>query len=168
MLKNWILSLLILLPLAVMAQTRVATVDMKAVFDAMPEKVEAESQLKLLSDRYEEEFNSLRQDFKRKYSDYQSVANDPTVPQTIKERRIQEIQENDRKISEFEREARKDIDAQQESLLAPIKAKLNEAVKAVADAEGVAYVLDSSVGVVYQGAGAINLTDKVRRFLGIE
>ncbi|MBR1543956.1 MAG: OmpH family outer membrane protein [Muribaculaceae bacterium] len=150
------------------AQTRVATVDMKAVFDAMPEKVEAESQLKVLSDRYEFEFNTLRQDFKRKYSDYQSVANDPTVPQTIKERRIQEIQENDRKIAEFEREARKDIDDQKDTLLAPIKAKLNDAIKAVADAEGVTYVLDSSVGVLYQGAGAIDLTVKVKRLLGIE
>ncbi len=168
MLRKWIISLALLAPALMWAQTAVATVDVKGLFDRMPEKVEAEAKLKDLSDRYQEEYQRIRAEFSRKYTDYQAIANDATVPQTIKERRIQDIHESDRKISEYEGAVRADIDAQREQLLAPIRERLNQAIKAVADAEGVTYVLDTAQGVVYQGPAAVNLTAKVARHLGLE
>ena len=167
MLKKFALFMA-LLPVMAMGQSKVAVVDMKGVFDAMPEKAAAEQQLSDLSARYQAEYDMLKTEFSKKYADYQAIAGDATTPATIRDRRIQEIQENDRKISEFEQNTRNDINQQREQLLAPLKAKLQAAIKTVADANGITVVLDKGQGVVYASPEAIDITGQVKQRLGIE
>lgn len=81
---------------------------------------------------------------------------------------MQEILENDQKIQAFLKAAKADLKQRQESLEKPIKAKLNEAVKAVGQEGGYTYIIDNSTGnVVYSGSDAIDVTPLVKAKLGL-
>ena len=142
---------------------KLATVNVQELFDAMPEKATAEASLKNASDKYQAEYKPIQDEFNKKYADYQALANDAATPQTIKERRMQELQENDQKIQTFQRQAKLDLDELRKNLTAPIYAKIQKAVEAVGNEEGITYIIDTSDNrVVFRGAGAIDVTAKVK------
>lgn len=142
---------------------KLATVNVQELFDAMPEKATAEASLKNASDKYQAEYKTIQDEFNKKYADYQALANDAATPQTIKERRMQELQENDQKIQSFQRQAKLDLDELRKNLTAPIYAKIQKAVEAVGNEEGFTYIIDTSDNrVVFRGAGAIDVTAKVK------
>lgn len=137
MVKRVILVVLMIVPMMVMAQNiKLGKVDKVAIFNAMPEKVEAEAQIKLLSDQYQKEYDLLRAEYNRKYADFQAMAIDNKTPGTIKERRMQELQENNDKIELFMKSVSADLEKKEQEFIAPLKKKIDEAVAAVGEAGG--------------------------------
>ena len=102
----------------------------------MPEKAVAEAQLKTLSDQYHAEYLLLQGEFDKKYADYQTVAADASMPDAIKERRVQELQESDKKMREFERRAADDLAAQRAALTKPITDKIQAAIRTAGEQGG--------------------------------
>lgn len=157
-----------LLPLMLMAQARIGIVNSQQIFDIMPEKAAAEAQLKTLSDRYHSEYLLLQEEFDKKYADYQTVAADATMPETIKERRVQELQESDKKMREFERRAADDIAASRTVLLQPITDKIQAAIRQAGQQGNFDLVLDTAVTpVAYTGPATIDITPMVKNILGL-
>ena len=157
-----------LLPLMLMAQARIGIVNSQQIFDIMPEKAEAEAQLKTLSDRYHSEYLLLQEEFDKKYADYQTVAADATMPETIKERRVQELQESDKKMREFERRAADDIAASRTVLLQPITDKIQAAIRQAGQQGNFDLVFDTAVTpVAYTGPATIDITPMVKAILGL-
>ena len=165
--KRFLMIAVALLPLVVMAQARIGIVNSQQIFELMPEKANAEAQLKALSDRYHAEYELLRSEFDKKYADYQTVAADASMPVTIKERRVQELQ--DKKMREFERRASDDIAARRAALTAPLTDKIQAAIRAAGEQGGFDLVLDTAVTpVAYSGPNTIDITPMVKGILGIE
>lgn len=151
------------------AQGKIATVDVEAIYNIMPEKAQAQATLKVTSDQYKKEYATVQEEFDKKYAVYQALAADATTPATIKERRMREIQENDRKIQEFLREAKSDMEKREKDLTESIKAKIKNAVEEVGKDGGYTYILDISSGtVVYSGIDAVDVTPQVKAKLGLQ
>ena len=160
---------LALMPLMLMAQARIGIVNSQEIFGLMPEKQAAEEQLKTLSDRYHAEYELLKSEFDKKYADYQTVAADASMPETIKERRVQELQESDKKMREFERRAADDIAARREALTKPITDKIQAAIRKVGEQGAYDLVLDTAVTpVAYTGPATIDITPMVKALLGLK
>ena len=167
--KRFLLIAVALLPLMMMAQARIGIVNSQQIFDLMPEKAVAEAQLKTVSDRYHAEYELLQAEFDKKYADYQTVAADAAMPAAIKERRVQELQESDKKMREFERRAADDISAQREALTKPIADKVQNAIRMAGEQGGFDLVLDTAVTpVAYAGSNTVDITPMVKAFLGLE
>ena len=167
--KRFLMIAVALLPLVVMAQARIGIVNSQQFFELMPEKANAEAQLKALSDRYHAEYELLRSEFDKKYADYQTVAADASMPETIKERRVQELQESDKKMREFERRAADDIAAKRVALTAPLTDRIQAAIRKAGEQGGFDLVLDTAVTpVAYSGPNTIDITPMVKGILGIE
>ena len=157
-----------LLPLMLMAQARIGIVNSQQLFDLMPEKAAAEAQLKTMSDRYHAEYELIKSEFDKKFADYQTVAADASTPETIKERRVQELQESDKKMREFERRAANDIAARREALTKPITDKIQAAIRQAGVQGNFDIVLDTAVTpVAYTGPSTVNLMDVVKAILGL-
>ena len=168
MMKRILMIVVAMLPLVVMAQARIGIVNSQELFDLMPEKAAAEAQLKALSDRYHAEYEMLQGEFDKKYADYQTVAADASMPETIKERRVQELQESDKKIREFERRAADDIAARRTALTKPITDRIQEAIRTVGMQEGFDLVLDTAVTpVAFTGPNTVDITPMVKKLLGL-
>ncbi len=168
MLKKIIIALLVALPLSAAAQ-KFGTVDVDQVITAMPEVTEVQNQLNEASKKYETEFQKLQEQANKLYTEFQQIAEDPNTPQTIKERRMQEIQELGNKIEQFRNTATQDLQRQQSQLMAPIQTKMTEAIKAVGQEGGYTFVFPNDPGLIlYQGADVVDLTAAVKAKLGIK
>lgn len=167
--KRILMIVAAMLPLMLMAQARIGIVNSQQLFDLMPEKAAAEAQLKVVSDRYHDEYELLQQEFDKKYADYQTVAADPSTPETIRERRVHELQESDKKMREFERRAADDIAARRASLTKPITDRVQAAIRTAGEQGAFDLVLDTAVTpVAYTGPATIDLTPVVKAILGLE
>ena len=157
-----------MLPLMLMAQARIGIVNSQQLFDLMPEKAAAEAQLRTVSERYHAEHQRLQDEFDKKYADYQAIAADATVPETIKERRVQELQEGDKKLREFERTVADDLSARRETLTRPITDKVQQAIRTVGEQGAFDVVFDTAVTpVAYTGPATVDLTPIVKALLGL-
>lgn len=168
MIKKLLLAAIIALPMCVSAQAlKFGNVNTQQVFELMPEKAAAEATLADVSKKYEDEYNKLQEEFNNKYTEFQGLAED--TPQSIKERRLQELQESQQKIQNFQQMATQDIQKQQEVLLAPISQKLQDAIQAVGAENNFTYIFDLSMPmVIYSGAPAEDVTALVKAKLGIK
>ena len=167
--KRFLMIAVALLPLMLMAQARIGIVNSQQIFELMPEKAQAEAKLKALSDRYHAEYELLKSEFDKKYADYQTVAADAAMPETIKERRVQELQESDKKMREFEHRAADDIAAQRAVLTKPLTDKIQAAIRKVGEQGAYDLVLDTAVTpVAYTGPATIDITPMVKALLGLK
>jgi len=156
------------MPLMLIAQARIGIVNSQQLFELLPEKAAAEAQLKALSDKYHAEYELLQVEFDKKYADYQTVAADPSMPETIKERRVQELQECDKKMQEFERQAADDIAAQRTILTKPITDRIQAAIRTAGEQGSLDLVLDTAVTpVAYTGPSIVDITPVVKALLGL-
>ena len=153
------------MPLLVMAQG-IAVYDAQGVFNALNERADAEAQLQATSSRLQDEYKQMQADFDRKYADYQALAADPTTPETIKQRRMQEILEGDKKIQAFQRQAQAELGKLKDELTSPLRSAITAAVKEVGDEAGYAVILDKSQ-VSYVGASTPDVTTLVKAKLGL-
>ena len=167
MVKRVILVVLMIVPMMVMAQNiKLGKVDKVAIFNAMPEKVEAEAQIKLLSDQYQKEYDLLRAEYNRKYADFQAMAIDNKTPGTIKERRMQELQENNQKIELFMKNTADDLKKKEAELIDPLKKRIADAVKQVGDEGGYIVILDvNDPKVAYMSSMFEDVTPQVTALL---
>lgn len=166
--KRILMIAIALMPLALMAQARIGIVNSQQLFDLLPEKVEAEAELKVLSDRYHAEYELLQGEFDKKYADFQTIAADPTTPETIRERRVRELQESDKKLREFERTIADDLATRRTALTTPITDKIQAAIRTVGEQGAFDLVLDTAVTpVAYTGPATVDITPMVKDLLGL-
>ena len=144
-------------------------VNTSEIFNVMPEKASAENTLKQVSDKYETEFKNLQDAFQKKMADYEAADKDASTPQAIKDRHQQELQDEYMKIQNFQQTASQDLQRQQETLLAPITQKLQNAIQAVGAEGGYTFIFDQAAGsIIYTGTNAEDVSAKVKAKLGIK
>ena len=169
MFKKLIIAVLCCLPMSLMAQTafKFGTVNSAEIIAAMPERAAAEQQLQDLSKKYEDEFVKVQEEFQNKYKELQALGD--TVHETIRMRRLEEVQESQQRIESFRTMAQEDIAKKQEELFIPIQQKLMDAIKAVGEEGKFTYIFDLTYPVVlYQGVGNEDITPLVKAKLGIQ
>lgn len=165
MIKKVLLIAALAIPMCVSAQ-KIGIVDSKAIFDVLPEKVEAEKKLNTLLEQYRQENEKLTKEFNQKYADFQAL--EANAPKNIKAMRMQEIQENQHKIETYQKMVSEDMAAKEAELLNPIKDKLQAAIDSVSTAGGFMLVLDvSKTPVAFKSAEVVDITPMVKTGLGV-
>ena len=163
MIKKILLAIMIALPSLAFAQ-KFGVVNSQEIIENLPEMKEVQSQLEAASKKYETELGNLQTEFQKKYSELQSM--EESTPQTIRDRRVQEIQELGQKIEEFRATAQQDLQQQQQQLLMPIQQKVMTALNAVGQ-EGQFTLIFENVVPVYVGTDAVDVTPLVKTKLGL-
>ena len=144
-------------------------VNTSEIFNVMPDKVTAENTLKAVSDKYEAEYKNLQDAFQKKMADYEAADKDASTPQAIMDRHNQELQDDYMKIQNFQQTASQDLQRQQDTLLAPITQKLQNAIQAVGAEGGYTFIFDMAAGsILYSGTNAEDISAKVKAKLGIK
>jgi outer membrane protein len=166
MFKKVIIALAIAVALPVVAAAqKFGVVDVNTIFTAMPESTAAQNQLAEASKKYEEEWKKIADEVDKKIQEYQAL--DASTPESIKERRMQEVQELDAKATKFRQTAQEDLQKQQQQLTAPIEQKIFEAIKAVGQENGFTFIFPEGVAA-YQGTDVVDATPLVKAKLGLK
>jgi len=167
MFKKFILALAVALPMSAFAQ-KFGTVNAAEVLEAMPEAKALTTQIEEASKKYEAEYQKLVEEVQKLYADFQAIQNDASTPETIKERRMQEIQERQQKLEQFRATAQQDLQRQNEQGLLPITNKFNDAVKAVGQEGGFTFIFPNEPGLIlFQGSDVVDVTPTVKTKLGL-
>ncbi len=168
MFKRIFLAIAVVLPMSVFAQ-KFGVVDLETVFQAMPESTTMRTQLEESSKKYENEFQQLREELDKLVAEFQTLSQDPNTPQSITERRLNDIQERQQKVEQFRATAQQDLNRLQEQLMAPIQQKISEAVKAVGAEGQYTFIFPNDQGLLlYQGADVVDVTAAVKTKLNLK
>ena len=163
--KKLIVLLLMILPLGAIAQeVKIAFVKTQEVFMAMPEVPGMEKQMADLNEKYRVELKQMQDEYQKKYSDF--VAQQDSLTENIKLRRMQEIQDIQERMDNFVQVAQQDVQKKQQELLQPIQQKLHEAIQKVGEEKGYTYIIDPAA-LLYTGTNAVDATPFVRTKLGL-
>ena len=166
MLKKILLAIVIALPCTALAQ-KFGVVDGEAIITAMPEMTTIQNQLNDASKKYEDEFAKLTEEMNKKVTEFQALDKDTATPESIKERRMQEIQELDAKIQQFRQTASQDLQRQQQQLMAPVEQKITDAIKAVGQEGAYVFIFQQQIPI-YVGTAVTDVTPAVKAKLGIK
>ena len=106
--KKLIIFLMMILPLGAFAQdVKIAFVKTQEVIMAMPEVSAMEKTMTELNEKYKTELKQMQEEYQKKYSDF--VAQQDSLTENIKLRRMQEIQDIQERINNFVQVAEQDV-----------------------------------------------------------
>lgn len=153
MIKKFLLALAVALPMCAAAQApKFGVVDVENIIPNMPEFTEAQNKITEASKTYETEYAKINEELQKKYAEFQELEKDATTLSSIKERRMQDLQELDKKAQQFAATAQQDLQRQQAQLMQPIQEKVMTAIKSVGTENGFTMIFP-------EGAAAFTSTD---------
>ncbi|MBO5455660.1 MAG: OmpH family outer membrane protein [Muribaculaceae bacterium] len=164
MIKKLLLAIMIALPMSVFAQ-KFAVINTQELMESMPELQTVKEQMEASSKKYEDEFAKLQEEFSKKFEEFQAL--EESTPQTIKERRMQEMQELENKVNQFRQTAAQDLQRQQQQLMAPIQEKVVKAIQSAGAEGGYTFIFENVVPL-YTGTDVTDITATVKTRLGIK
>ena len=148
------LLLVSLLSGSALAQGRVATVDLRKLFDKYWKTQQADAGLKERQADIEKDHKAMIDDWKKAKDDYQALlteANNQTLSLEEREARkksaedkFKQIKESEDTIAQYERQARTTLDEQRKRMSAKIVEEIRVTIKGKATSAGYSLVLDSS------------------------
>ena len=166
--KITLLMLVVVLSTAATAQktAKIGHINSNELLTAMPERTAVQKDLEAYANELKGTLDVMRKEYETKVADFQGKQE--VMTDIIKENKIKEITDLEKRITEFQQTAEADLQKKEQSLLQPIIDKAKTAIDDVAKAEGYTYILDSSVGVVLYSVDSDNILSKVKTKLGIQ
>lgn len=148
------LLLVSLLGGSAMAQNRLATIDLRKVFDGYWKKKQAEAALKDRQADMEKEDRNMVEDYKKAKDEYQSLlasANDQAVStderdkrKSAAEEKLRRMKEMEDTITQYERQARTTMGEQSQRMRSNILTEIRNVVNAKAKAANFSLVIDTA------------------------
>lgn len=161
-----ILAALLLSVNAVNAQQKIAHINSAELIKSMPEIIVADKQLEVYKVTLDTDGKTMYSEYQKKVADFQSK--EKTMSEALKEAKVKEIQDLEKRIQEFQQKASQDFEAKRGELYDPIIKKAEQAVKTVAKEKGLAYVIDISQQAVIYFDGGVSIMADVKAKLGIK
>lgn len=155
-----------ILPLGVFSQeVKIAVVNYSEIIPLMPEYSEAETKLAEFNLQYQNDLQSIQDEFNAKLDEYQKLPE--TSPENIKLRRQQELDQIQERGQNVYAMYQQDLEQKQADLMAPIQEKLQKAIQDVSAEQGYTYVTNTQI-MLYIGPSAIDATPLVKAKLGLK
>lgn len=158
---------LLLAPVCVFAQ-KFGHVDSGTIIQLMPEYTQSQNELQTLQKQYEDELTYLRDELTKKNDDYEAQA--ATLPDNIKQRREQELQELYNKMQQFYADSQTNLQNMSNEKMAAISNKVLKAIQEVGDEGGYICIYDSADGMIPYVSKTLttDVTDQVKAKLNIK
>jgi outer membrane protein len=165
--KIAILMVVVALSTTVTAQksVKVGHINSNDLLSAMPERTAVQKDLEDYAGQLKVTLDAMRKEYETKVGDFQ--AKQDVMTDIIKDNKIKEITDLEKRIGEFQQTAEADLQKKEQTLLQPIIDKAKTAINDVAKENGYTYILDSSVGVVLYSVEGDDILPKVKTKLGI-
>lgn len=160
------LVVIMLLPLGAFAQSgaKIAFVHASEIYVTMPEFTEVQKKLEAMSKEHMDEIKRLQDDIQNMTQAF--LAQQDSLSDNIKTRRMQEIEEKQQRVQQYYQVAEEEMGKSQSEMMAPVNQKLRKAISDVGAEKGYTYIFDAS-NLLYTGADAIDATPFVKAKLGL-
>jgi outer membrane protein len=146
---------------AINAQAKTAHVEVSEIIAKMPAMLEAQKQLTTLSGTYDAEYKTMVEEYQTKLKKYEGEA--ATVTEAVNETRSKEVQDMQKRITDYRDNAQKELQTKEADIMKPIYEKVKASIAKVGKAKGFQYVLNAEGLLLADGP---NLTADVKKDLG--
>ncbi len=163
--KKILILLLIMAPMSLFAQ-KFGYVNAPAIAQVMPEFTKAQNELQTLQKQYADEYERLRAELEKKGVEFEQLKD--SLPASILQRRERDLQELYTRLQQYEQESYQNLQQAQNTKIAEVNNKLQEAIQAVGREGGYICVFDIASGIPFISETLCeNLDAKVKAKLGI-
>jgi len=164
--KKIIVSLLLLLPLGLIAQeVKIAFVDQNEIYMIMPEVDAMENATAAKQKEYEDILKSMQEEYNRKYSELTQRGD--SLTENIRLFRVQEVEDLGNRIQNVYSMGQEEVNKTRESHMLPIQEKVLNAINVVGEENGYMCILLPQA-LLYRGKGIIDATAQVKTKLGLK
>lgn len=149
--KVIVILTMVMAAVAVQAQTKVGHINSSELIESMPEADSIQMKLAKEQEQWKSILEDKDRDMRAKYAAFMEISEDPSVSATVKEIKMQEVENLQKQYQELQQRANQELQNMQEVLLEPLLTKVKAAIAEVAKANGYAYVMETSEGsgVIY-------------------
>ncbi len=165
--KLTLVMLVVAMSTSVFAQkaTKIGHINSNELLSAMPERAKIQKDLETYATDLRTTLETMRKEYETKIKDFQGKQD--VMTEVIKNSKIKEITDLEKRITEFQQTAEADLQKKEEELLQPVIDKAKEAINTVAKEGSYTLVLDSSVGVVLYSVEGDDILPAVKKKLGL-
>ncbi len=166
-LKLTMMMLVVAMSTSVFGQkaVKIGHINSNDLLSAMPERTKIQKDLEDHATELRTTLESMRKEYDTKVQEFQ--AKQDVMTDVIKNSKIKEITDLEKRITEFQQTAEADLQKKEQELLQPVIDKAKEAINTVAKEGGYTYILDSSVGVVLYSVEGDDIMALVKKKLGL-
>ena len=145
--KKLALMLLMFAPLATFAQQKFGHINAQEVMSQMPEFIKARGEMEAKAKQYENDLKAMQDELQRKSQEYDK--NKSTMNATKQQETETELNNLYQKYQQALQDNQQSLAKEQQDKMQPITTKLVNAIKAVGQAGGYVYIMDTSAGIPY-------------------
>ena len=169
MIRKFAFIIFCCLTLSIAAQeSKFGHINSVEILSQMPEKTSIEKSVSELSNQWNSEISKLRDEYYAKIKEYQEKLT-KNMPESIKAARQSEIAELEKRIANTQKTANDDLQKKQQELFAPVIEKVKKAISDVGAENDLIYIFDTSTqGIIYQSPKSNDITDLVKKKLGLK
>ena len=135
------------------------------VLSQLPDAKRIENEIKTYRTQLENQLQSKYKEYQDKLAAYQK--GEALMSEPVKADKQKELQFLQNSIQEFEQNAETSLQKKQQTLLQPVQAQIEKAIKSVADELGYTYVLNSEGGILLHSPESDDITNLVLKKLGV-
>ena len=149
------------------AQAKFGHVNSSEIMQAMPEFSQARTEIETLQNQYEADLKLMQDEFQKKGEAFEKEQ--ATLPDNIKQRRQQELQDMYQKIQQSYQDNQQALQKAQQEKMQAITTKVVEAIKKVGEAGNYVYIMDITAGIPYISTTlSTDVTAQVKAQLGLK
>lgn len=164
--KKLIIALMMLAPMAASAQ-KFGHVNTQDIVQVMPEYTKAKTEIDALTKQYEDDLKSMQDELQKKSEAFDKEK--ATLPDNIKQRREQEMQEMYQKIQQSYQDNQQALAKASQEKMQAITNKILDAIKQVGQAGGYVYIMEMGAGIPYISTTlSQDVTAEVKGKLGLK
>ncbi|HAV26262.1 MAG TPA: hypothetical protein DCX01_08790 [Bacteroidetes bacterium] len=154
---------------AAQAQTKVGHINSSNLLEMLPEADSIQKQLAQVQEMWQRILAEKETEAKTKYNALMIIIDKPSVSNSEKEIKTQEVENLQKQYQELQKRANDDLQIKQEELLFPLLEKVKKTISEVAKANGYAYVMDTTEGsgIIYSDS-SFDLMPLVKAKLGVK
>ena len=148
------------------AEGKFGHVNTQEIMQAMPEYAQAESEIKALQSQYEADLKSMQDELQKKGEAFDKEQ--ATLPDNIKQRRQQELQEMYQKIQQSYQDNQQALQKASNEKMQAITAKILDAIKAIGQTGGYVYIMENNSLPYISTTLSTDVTAQVKAKLGLK
>ena len=149
------------------AQAKFGHVNSQEVINVMPEYTKAKTEIDALTQQYDADLKSMQDELQKKAEAFDKEQ--ATLPENIKQRRNQELQDMYQKIQQSYQDNQMALQKASQEKMQAITSKVLDAIKAVGQEGGYVYIMDIGAGIPYISTTlSTDVTAQVKTKLGLK
>ena len=148
------------------AQAKFGHVNTQEIIQAMPEYQKAQTEIKALQDQYEADLKSMQDELQKKAEAFDKEQ--ATLPDNIKQRRNQELQDMYTKIQQSFQDNQQALQKASGEKMQAIQTKVLDAIKSVGSAGNFTYIVEMGSLPYISTTLSTDVTAQVKTKLGLK